>query len=82
MGFQSPDHRRLVFALTYGRDTDWIKNFLTEGRAEFDSRWSGPLLLGQPHFTEDPPRGAIPLVIRRVLRATGNRDFLEATIED
>jgi deazaflavin-dependent oxidoreductase (nitroreductase family) len=82
MAFRRPDGRQLVFALTYGRETDWIKNFKANGRAEFDSRWSGRLALSQPRFTRDPKEGTVPWLIRRVLRTTGTHDFLEATIED
>jgi deazaflavin-dependent oxidoreductase (nitroreductase family) len=81
VAFRSVDRRRLVFALTYGRETDWVKNILADGHAEFDSRSFGTLTLTEPAFVQEPARGAVPWLIRRFLRLTGVTDFLETTIE-
>ena len=81
MAFRSPDGRRLIFALTYGSRTDWLKNFVAAGEAVFDSRWSGRLRLTEPRVVGEPVRGAIPRPIRWVLRLMGVDEFLEATIE-
>jgi deazaflavin-dependent oxidoreductase (nitroreductase family) len=80
MAFRSPDGRRLVFALTYGSETDWLRNFVAAGEAAFDSRWSGRLRLTKPRVVRDPVRGAIPRPIRWFLRLIRVGEFLEATI--
>jgi deazaflavin-dependent oxidoreductase (nitroreductase family) len=81
MAFRSPDGRRLVFALTYGSRTDWLRNFVVAGDAVFDSRWSGRLRLTEPRVVREPVPGAIPRPIRWVLRLMRVGEFLEATIE-
>jgi len=82
MAFRSPDGRTLVFALTYGSTTDWLKNVRAAGGAVFESRWSGRLSLSEPRIVHDPVPGAIPSPIRWVLRLMWVRQFLETTIED
>jgi deazaflavin-dependent oxidoreductase (nitroreductase family) len=81
MAFRSPDGRMLVFALTYGGTTDWVKNVRAAGEAAFESRWSGRLGLSAPRIVHDPIPGAIPRPIRLILRLMGVRQFLETTIE-
>jgi deazaflavin-dependent oxidoreductase (nitroreductase family) len=80
MAFRSPDGRRLVFALTYGSHTEWLKNVLASGEAGFDSRWSGVLRLTEPRFVHDPQRRAVPWPIRQILRLMRVDEFLETTI--
>jgi deazaflavin-dependent oxidoreductase (nitroreductase family) len=80
LAFRSADGRRLTFALTYGRETEWVRNVLAAGEAAFGSRRSGSQRLTDPHLVHDPARRAVPWLIRQVLRVMRVADFLEATI--
>lgn len=80
MAFRSADGRRLTFALTYGSETEWVKNVVVAGGAVFESRWSGTVRLTEPRFVHDVARRAVPSPIRPVLRLMRVDDFLETTI--
>ena len=67
---------RLVVALTYGSDTDWIRNLFAEGGGRV-------LRFGREHAVTAPQliraesgRGLVPALIVPVLRAIGVREFL------
>ncbi len=64
-----------VLALTYGADTDWVKNVLAAGGCELRTR--GRLIrLTSPRVFHDEQRAGIRPVERQVLRAIGVADFL------
>jgi deazaflavin-dependent oxidoreductase (nitroreductase family) len=64
-----------VFALTYGPDTDWIKNVLAAGGCELRTRGHA-ILLTSPRLYHDESRRDIRPVERQVLRLIGVADFL------
>lgn len=72
--FRTPDG--YVFALTYGTDTDWLRNvqasgectLVTEGRA---------VKLRRPRLFHDERRRAMPWVVRPMLALIGVADFVE-----
>jgi deazaflavin-dependent oxidoreductase (nitroreductase family) len=82
MAFRSADGRQLHFALTYGKDADWVRNVVAAGVATFDSRWSGELRLTDPRVLHAPKHRVVPRFIRVVLRLMRVDDFLEMTIAD
>jgi len=64
-----------VIALTYGPDTDWVKNVLAAGGCELHTR--GRIVqLGSPRVFHDESRRGIRPAERQVLRIIGVADFL------
>ncbi|SRR6266581_8638885 len=73
-----PAGDRYVIALTYGPDTDWVKNVLAAGRCEL--RTGGRVVqLSSPRLFHDQSRPGIRPVERQVLRVLGVADFLSLT---
>jgi deazaflavin-dependent oxidoreductase (nitroreductase family) len=64
-----------VLALTYGPDTDWVKNVLAAGGCELRTR-GRVVELTAPRVYHDETRRGIRPVERRVLRAIRVADFL------
>jgi deazaflavin-dependent oxidoreductase (nitroreductase family) len=64
-----------LFALTYGPDTDWVKNVLAAGGCELRTRGRAIQLVA-PHLFHDESRRGIRPVERQVLRILGVADFL------
>jgi deazaflavin-dependent oxidoreductase (nitroreductase family) len=64
-----------VFALTYGRDPDWVRNVLAAGWARLVTRGQEHVVT-DPRIVNDPTRIAVPAPVRLVLRAIGVDDFL------
>jgi deazaflavin-dependent oxidoreductase (nitroreductase family) len=63
------------FALTYGPDTDWVKNVLAAGGCALRTRGHA-IRLTSPRLYHDESRRAIRPVERQVLRLIGVADFL------
>jgi deazaflavin-dependent oxidoreductase (nitroreductase family) len=72
---------RLIIALTYGRESQWVRNVLAENGCEFDTE-SRRLKLSQPNLFHDEHRGVMPAFVRFVLSLLNVSDFLEFTIAD
>jgi len=65
-----------LIALTYGRDSGWVKNVLAAGGCQLETR--GELLqLTAPVVVHDPTGCRFPLVVRIVLRLIDANDFLQ-----
>jgi deazaflavin-dependent oxidoreductase (nitroreductase family) len=69
---------RYVFALTYGRDSDWVRNVVAAGTCEIDTRRK-TVVLSNPELFTDPTRRYVPPAVRRVLGALHVDDFLAMT---
>lgn len=65
----------VVFALTYGRDVDWVRNVLAAGACELVVR-RGTVRLVAPRLVHDPTRRLVPAPIRIALRLMRVDDFL------
>jgi deazaflavin-dependent oxidoreductase (nitroreductase family) len=64
-----------ILALTYGKDTDWVKNVLAAGGCEL--RTSGRLVsLTEPRLYHDETRRGIRPLERQVLRILDVCDFM------
>lgn len=74
-----PRGNRLIIALTYGRDSEWVKNVLAEGGCEFETR-GAMLHLSQPHLLHDSRRSLMPAIVRAVLSILNVSDFLELSV--
>ena len=66
-----------VFALTYGPNTDWVKNVLAAGGCELRTR-GRTVRLASPRLFHDEARRDIRPLERQVLRVIGVADFLSA----
>jgi len=64
-----------VVALTYGSDSDWVKNVLAAGGCEVETR-GRRVSLGRPRIVHDETRRRVPAAVRPILRAIGVDDFL------
>lgn len=67
-----------VIALTYGPETDWVKNVLATGGCELRTRGQ-TIPLGSPRLFHDQSRSGIRPVERQVLRILNVADFLSLT---
>ena len=67
---------RYVLALTYGPDTDWVKNVLAAGGCELITRGTH-LELTAPRLFHDESRHEIRAVERSILALLRVYDFLE-----
>jgi deazaflavin-dependent oxidoreductase (nitroreductase family) len=68
-----------VIALTYGPDTDWVKNVLAAGGCELRTHGQA-IQLGSPRLFHDQSRRGIRPVERQVLRILNVADFLSLTL--
>ena len=66
---------RVVFALTYGKDSDWVKNVLAAGEADVRTRGRTTHLVN-PRLVHDETRDGIRPLERAVLARLKVADFL------
>ena len=71
---------RAILAMTYGTETDWLKNVLLAGRFAFETR-RGRLQLVDLEVIRDPTQHLVPWPVRIPLRLVGVADFLVARVE-
>ena len=64
-----------VIALTYGADSQWVRNVLQAGRAEIETR-GHRLQLVDPQVVRDPSRSAVPRHVRVALRLLNVDEFM------
>jgi deazaflavin-dependent oxidoreductase (nitroreductase family) len=72
------DRERYLFALTYGTESDWVRNVLAAGRCELRTRRRSVELVGPERFT-DPTRRLAPLPARWILGLLSVNEFLAMT---
>jgi len=65
-----------VFALTYGKDADWVKNVFAAGGCELVTRGKH-YRLTRPRLVHDESRHFVPALPRSILRLVGVADFLQ-----
>jgi deazaflavin-dependent oxidoreductase (nitroreductase family) len=70
--FRAPEG--FLIALTYGRESEWVKNVLAAGECELETR-GVRYHLSAPTIVHDPTRRRFPLPVRIVLRLIGANDF-------
>jgi deazaflavin-dependent oxidoreductase (nitroreductase family) len=71
---------RFVIALTYGRDSQWVRNVVVQGGCELETQGRA-LRLVEPRLLHDEERRAVPALHRRILALLNVSDFLELTKE-
>jgi hypothetical protein len=64
-----------VVALTYGPDTDWVRNVVAAHGCDLETRGRVEHLVS-PEVVHDPRRRAVGWPVRQVLRLIGANDFL------
>jgi deazaflavin-dependent oxidoreductase (nitroreductase family) len=69
------DGDRYTFALTYGPESDWVRNVLAAGRCEIRTRRHSVELVGPERIT-DPTRRLIPVPARWILALLSVNEFL------
>ena len=72
--FRKPDG--FLIALTYGRDSGWVRNVLAAGRCQLETR-RVQYQLFRPVIVHDPTRRRFPLLVRTVLGLIDANDFLQ-----
>ena len=66
---------RWVVALTYGRDSQWVRNVVAAGGCTAVVR-SRRLRLRDPQIVRDPGRGLVPAPVRPALAPLAVADFM------
>ena len=75
------DGATLTFALTYGPESEWVRNVLAAGGCCAHMR-RRTLTLTDPHLVHDEQRRRVPAPVRLALRAMKVDYFLELTVAD
>jgi deazaflavin-dependent oxidoreductase (nitroreductase family) len=69
------DGDRYVIALTYGADSQWVRNVLAAGGCEVETRGQR-VALTAPEIVHDPEGTRVPPPVRPILRAARVYDFM------
>ena len=77
--FRVPDG--FAIALTYGRESEWVKNVLAAGACELQTRGRQYHLSG-PIIVHDPTRKQFPFPVRIVLGIVGANDFMQLSFAE
>lgn len=77
--FRGGDGYRI--ALTYGADSDWVRNVMDAGGCEIESR-RRRIALTHPRIVRDPSRRWAPPVVRQVLGLIGASQYMQLTAAD
>jgi deazaflavin-dependent oxidoreductase (nitroreductase family) len=64
-----------LIALTYGRESEWVRNVLAAGGCQLETR-SLPYQLSAPTIVHDTTGRRFPLFVRMILRLIGASDFM------
>ena len=65
-----------LIALTYGRESEWVKNVVAAGACQLQTRHA-LYQLSAPTIVHDPTRRRFPLFVRTVLGLIGANDFMQ-----
>ncbi len=77
--FQAPNG--FLVALTYGRESEWVKNVLAAGRCKLETRGQRHHLTA-PTLIHDPTRQRFPFPVRIILGFVGANDFMQLSIAE
>ena len=66
---------RYVIALTYGADTQWVRNVLAAGAVEVETR-GRRLQLVEPEIVHDARRSLVPSPVRQILALLDVSEFM------
>jgi deazaflavin-dependent oxidoreductase (nitroreductase family) len=65
-----------LIALTYGRDSEWVRNVLAAGGCELETQ-GVRYRLSAPTIVHDPTRQQFPFPVRMILGLIGANDFMQ-----
>jgi deazaflavin-dependent oxidoreductase (nitroreductase family) len=66
---------RYVIALTYGADSQWVRNVIAAGWTDVETRGKR-IHLTDPEIVHDPSASPVPAPVRPMLRALNVSDFM------
>jgi deazaflavin-dependent oxidoreductase (nitroreductase family) len=72
--FNAPEG--FLVALTYGRESEWVKNVMAAGGCHLETR-GVQYQLSSPVIVHDPSQGRFPVPVRIMLRLIGADDFMQ-----
>jgi hypothetical protein len=75
--FRAPNG--FIIALTYGSQSEWVKNVLAAGGCELETRGK-KYQLPAPTVVHDPSRLRFPFPVRIVLTLVGADEYMELSI--
>ena len=67
-----------IIALTYSRQSEWVKNVLAAGGCELETVGK-KYQLSSPKVVHDPSRQRFPIPVRLVLRLVGADEYMEVS---
>jgi deazaflavin-dependent oxidoreductase (nitroreductase family) len=67
-----------LIALTYGRDSGWVKNVLAAGGCQIETR-GAVYQLFDPVVVHDPSRRRFPILVRLILGLINASDYLQVS---
>jgi deazaflavin-dependent oxidoreductase (nitroreductase family) len=76
--FRAPN--AFLVALTYGRESEWVKNVLAAGGCELETRGKRYHLTA-PTIVHDPTRQRFPIPVRIILGFVGANDFMQLDVK-
>ena len=75
--FRGPEG--FLVALTYGRESEWVRNVVAAGACELETR-RVQYQLSAPTIVHDPTRRRFPIPVQIVLRLIGANEFMQLSI--
>ena len=72
--FRAPEG--FLIALTYGRESEWVRNVVAAGACQLETRGVQYQLWSQT-IVHDPTRRRFPIPVQIVLRLIGANDFMQ-----
>lgn len=70
-----------VIALTYGSNSEWVRNVLASGGCTLETRGRA-LRLSRPHLFHDERRCSVPAPVRLIMGLVNVSDFLELRLDN
>jgi deazaflavin-dependent oxidoreductase (nitroreductase family) len=77
--FRAPEG--FLIALTYGRESEWVRNVIAAGGCKLETR-GVRYQLSTPIIVHDPTRRRFPSPVRIMLRLIGANDFMQLSMND
>jgi deazaflavin-dependent oxidoreductase (nitroreductase family) len=77
--FRAPNG--FLIALTYGTQSEWVKNVLAAEGCQLETR-GARYQLTAPTIVHDPTRRRFPLLVRVILGVVGANDFMQLWIAE
>ena len=77
--FRAPEG--FLIALTYGRESEWVRNVVAAGACKLETRCV-QYQLSSPTIVHDPTRRRFPIPVRIVLWFIGANDFMQLSTSE